>query len=30
MLYDLQEHWHWPLCTRKLGIAAQVTQLKQL
>lgn len=30
MLYDLQEHWHWPLCTRKLGIAAQVAQLKQL
>ena len=30
MLHDLQEPWHWPLCTRKLGIAAKVAQIKQL
>ncbi len=30
MIYDLEEPWHWPLCSRKLGIPAQVRQIKQL
>lgn len=30
MIYDLQEPWHWPLCSRKLGIPAQVKLIKQL
>jgi hypothetical protein len=30
MIYDLQEPWHWPLCSRKLGIPAQVNLIKQL
>ena len=25
MIYDLQEPWHWPLCSRKLGIPAQLS-----
>jgi hypothetical protein len=30
MIYDLQEPWHWPLCSRKLGIPGQVKLIKQL
>lgn len=30
MIYDLQEPWHWPLCSRKHGIPAQVDLIKQL
>jgi hypothetical protein len=30
MIYDLQESWHWPRCSRKLGIPAQVNLIKQL
>jgi len=30
MIYELQEPWHWPLCSRKLGIPAQVKLMKQL
>ncbi len=30
MIYDLQEPWHWPLCSRKLGIPAQLKLIKQL
>jgi hypothetical protein len=28
MIFDLEEHWHWPLCSRKLGIAAEVRAIK--
>jgi hypothetical protein len=30
MIYDLGEPWHWPLCSRKLGIPAQVKQIREL
>lgn len=30
MIYDLEQAWHWPLCSRKLGIPAQVRLIKQL
>ena len=30
MIYDLQEPWHWPLCSRKLGIPAQVNLIKAI
>jgi len=30
MIYDLEQPWHWPLCSRKLGIPAQVKLMKQL
>ncbi len=30
MIYDLEEPWHWPLCSRKLGIPAQLRAIKQL
>lgn len=30
MIYELEEPWHWPLCSRKLGIPAQLRQIKQL
>jgi hypothetical protein len=30
MIYDLQEPWHWPLCSRKLGIPAQVNLIKTI
>lgn len=30
MIYELEQPWHWPLCSRKLGIPAQVQQIKQL
>lgn len=30
MIYDLQEPWHWPLCSRKLGIPAQVNLIKSI
>jgi hypothetical protein len=29
-IYELEQPWHWPLCSRKLGIPAQVQQIKQL
>lgn len=30
MLYDLNEPWHWPLCSRKLRIPAQLQQIRAL
>lgn len=30
MLYELEEPWHWPLCSRKLGIPAQIKVIKQI
>ncbi len=30
MIYELEEPWHWPLCSRKLGIPAQVKLIRQL
>lgn len=30
MLFDLEEPWHWPVCSKKLGIPAQITAIKQL
>lgn len=29
MLFDLEEPWHWPLCSRKLGVPAQIAAIKQ-
>ncbi len=30
MLFDLQEPWHWPLCSKKVGVTQQVAAIKQL
>lgn len=29
MIFDLEEPWHWPLCSRKIGMPAQVAAVKQ-
>jgi hypothetical protein len=29
MIFDLEEPWHWPLCSRKIGMPAQVAAIKQ-
>ena len=30
MVFDLQEPWHWPLCSKKVGVTEQVASIKQL
>ncbi len=30
MIYDLNEPWHWPLCSRKLGIPAQLRAIRAI
>jgi len=30
MIFDLEEPWHWPLCSKKLGVPQQVAAIKQL
>jgi hypothetical protein len=30
MIYDLNEPWHWPLCSRKLGIPAQLRAIRAM
>ena len=30
MIFDLDEPWHWPLCSRKLGLPAQIAAIKAL
>ncbi len=30
MVFDLQEPWHWPLCSKKVGVTQQVAAIKQL
>lgn len=30
MIYDLNEPWHWPLCSRKLGIPNQVKSIRAI
>lgn len=30
MIYDLNEPWHWPLCSRKLGIPAQLKAIRAI
>ncbi len=30
MIYDLNEPWHWPLCSRKLGIPAQLKTIRAI
>jgi hypothetical protein len=30
MIHDLHEPWHWPLCSRKLGIPAQLKVIKAI
>lgn len=30
MIYELNEPWHWPLCSRKLGIPAQLKSLREV
>ena len=29
MIFDLEEPWHWPLCSRKIGMPAQVAAIKR-
>jgi hypothetical protein len=29
MIFDLEEPWHWPLCSRKIGMPAQVAAVKR-
>ena len=30
MLFDLEEPWHWPLCSRKIGMPQQIAAIRQL
>ncbi len=30
VIYDLNEPWHWPLCSRKLGLPAQLQEARDL
>jgi hypothetical protein len=30
MIFDLEEYFHWPLCSKKLGIRDEVAYVKQL
>jgi hypothetical protein len=30
MIYDLNEPWHWPLCSRKLGIPDQLKAIRAM
>lgn len=30
MIFELGETWHWPLCSRKLGIPAKVKEINSL
>ena len=30
IIFDLEEPWHWPVCSRKLGIPAQIRAIKTL
>lgn len=30
MIFELGETWHWPLCSRKLGIPARVQEINSL
>lgn len=30
MLFDLDEPWHWPACSKKLGVTQQVAAIKQM
>ena len=30
MIYDLNEPWHWPLCSRKLGIPNQLKTIRAI
>jgi len=29
VMFDQGETWHWPLCNRKLGLAAKVREIKR-
>jgi hypothetical protein len=29
MIFELEEPWHWPVCARKVGVAAEVKAIKQ-
>ena len=29
MIFDLREPWHWPLCSRKIGMPAQIAAIRQ-
>lgn len=29
MIFDLNEPWHWPLCSRKIGMPAQIAAIRQ-
>lgn len=30
MIFDLEEPWHWPLCSRKIGLRDQMAHIKTL
>ena len=30
VIFDLEEPWHWPVCSRKLGIPAQIRAIKDI
>jgi hypothetical protein len=30
MIFDLEEPWHWPLCSRKINLPAQIRAIKAL
>ncbi len=29
MIFDLEEPWHWPVCSKKLGVPAQIRAIKE-
>jgi hypothetical protein len=30
MIFELEEPWHWPLCSRKIALRNEMTNIKQL
>ena len=30
MIFDLEEPWHWPLCSKKVNAQAEIAALKQI
>jgi hypothetical protein len=30
MIFDLEEPWHWPLCSRKIALRDEMANIKQM
>ncbi len=30
MIFDLEEPWHWPLCSRKISLRAEMAHIKEI